>query len=292
MIVLNPSETITINRLLKDHTDTATYYVQAKIYNADTQALITTLNLTDNGNRWFSKAYKTPYDNTYMIGKRIVIITSVFTDLGYTTKSDSYGEEMEEYLIEQRWNQATMASLGGGSSFDYKEIRKIIKEELEKLNENLEPLVFPKEVDEEGLKNDLESRISKKIDGIIIPIPEKVDLGDLIEKADEMLEKLDVSHGNLNKKLESSIKYIKDELSKENEMTRGNVHEKTSTMHSGLLNEIKKNQEALMEMFNNIMDKTEESRTVNLSMVSPMSEKQTQEREKKNYLNKLMSNYK
>lgn len=149
-ITLNPAETFTINRILKDHTDSTTYYVQAIVYNADTRAVINTLNLTDNGSRWFSKAYKVPYDNVYSTGKRIVIVTSVFTDSGYTTKSQNHGDEPCEYLIAQRWNPASY--IGGNSeaknTFDEGKFKEILKTEVTALLKpllELEPLIPPEE---------------------------------------------------------------------------------------------------------------------------------------------------
>lgn len=127
MFTLNPGETFVINRILKDHTDATTYYVRAVVYDATTRAALNTLSLTDNGNRWFSVSYKVPWDNTFSRGRRILIITSVYTDSGYTTKSNNHGDESEEYLVQQRWDPA-FQGVGGGSSIDEATLKRIFSE--------------------------------------------------------------------------------------------------------------------------------------------------------------------
>jgi hypothetical protein len=59
---LEPQQEFVLARGLEDHTDSTTYYVRAVVRNAKTDALISTVNLTDNGNRRFTKAWMTPAD--------------------------------------------------------------------------------------------------------------------------------------------------------------------------------------------------------------------------------------
>lgn len=190
MLQINPAEIITVNRILKDPNDTETNYVRAVVYNADTRAVLETLNLTDNGSRWFSKTYTAPYDNPYMRGRRIIIITTVYTNSGYTTVNPNYNQESEEYLIQERWNPATNAGLGGGGvDIDYKEVRKIIKEELKNI-EFPEPkeIVFPKPIDTKALVDEISLNVEACVAGI--PVPEKVDLTPLEIKLTSIVKEI------------------------------------------------------------------------------------------------------
>lgn len=120
---LNPGESYKVNRILKDWADNTTYYVQAKVYEAAERTLLDTLNLTDNGNRWFSKDYRVPHDNVFGTGKRLIIITSVYTNAGYTTRSNNHYDEVEEILVQQRWNPSVNFG-GGDGGYDHKAIIK------------------------------------------------------------------------------------------------------------------------------------------------------------------------
>lgn len=126
---LNPRESFTIVRQIEDHTDSATYYVRAVIRNAKTDALIETINLTDRGSLRFSESWLVPADGSGQ-GFWVSILTSVYTDSGYTTKSENYGDKMETYLVQDRVNVNLGGIGGGGSDIDYKRIQKMIDEAL------------------------------------------------------------------------------------------------------------------------------------------------------------------
>lgn len=126
MLQLQPNETFPIVRVLEDHTDVSTNYVQAVIRDASTDALLATVNLTDLGNRRFSKNWKVPYDNVFANGRYILITTTVYTDSGYTTKNPNYGEVGETYLVQQRWSQGIYTSAGGPDAIDYARLEKIL----------------------------------------------------------------------------------------------------------------------------------------------------------------------
>jgi hypothetical protein len=125
MIQLQPREQFTVVRQIEDHTDSTTYYVQAVIRNARTDALIATINLDDNGDRRFSKAWLVPADVSGR-GFWISILTSVYTDSGYTTKSSNYGDKMDTYLIQDRYVFNPNYPLPTGQDIDYKRIEKIV----------------------------------------------------------------------------------------------------------------------------------------------------------------------
>lgn len=130
-MTLNPRESFTIVRQIEDHTDSSTYYVRAVIRNAKTDAIITVngnnyLNLTDQTGRRFSASWLVPADPSGQ-GFYVSILTSVYEDSGYTTKSVNYGDKMDVYLVQDRMNP-NLGGMGGGSDIDYKRIRKIVKE--------------------------------------------------------------------------------------------------------------------------------------------------------------------
>ena len=193
---LSPNESFVINRILKDHMDTDTHYVRAVVYDSVTRAVLSTLDLTDNGNRWFSKAFKVPYGDTFSIGRHILIITTVYDDSGYTSKSPNYAEESEEYLIQQRWSP-TLAGAGSGG-IDYREIAKVVKEIVD--NRKLQEIKFPEQkipepIDIESLKKDILNGVDKKIDRIIGSIPnpekpEKVDLRSLENGLEKIIKEI------------------------------------------------------------------------------------------------------
>ncbi len=137
---IQPQSVLPIARLLKDPFDTATYYVQAVIRNARLNTTIAIVNLITQGNRIYAANWQTPADSSGQ-GFFITITTSVYTDSGYTTKSDNYGEEQDIFLIYDRQHyvqslgQQISALISGvqGSEIDYAKVRKIIKEEISKI---------------------------------------------------------------------------------------------------------------------------------------------------------------
>lgn len=128
---LNPREAFTIVRQIEDHTDSTTYYVRAVVRNAKTDALLATVDLVDQGNRRFSNQYLVPVDVSGQ-GFWISILTSVYTDSGYTTKSPNYGDKMETYLVQDRFN-ANLGGVGGGPDIDYKKIKKLITDAMSEM---------------------------------------------------------------------------------------------------------------------------------------------------------------
>lgn len=169
MLVLNPAENFPIVRVLQDHTDATTNYVQAVIRDATTDSVLATVNLDDKGNRRFQKLWKVPWDNTFANGRYILITTSVYTDNLYTTKNANYAEVGDTYLVQQRWSQGTYTAAGAG--VDYKEVRKIIKEELAAIPHD-EPEPYPQPIDPTPQLKELVDGIAtvgKKVDAIEMP---------------------------------------------------------------------------------------------------------------------------
>lgn len=132
-IVLYTGQSFTVVRQIPNHLDTDTNYVQAVIRNAYTDEIIDTIQLTDRGGQRFSKNWQVPQDPLGQ-GFYISIVTSVYTDSGYTTKNQNYGDDENTYLIQDR-----LIRVGGGGDIDAYTVRRIIQEELAKLPKPKEP---------------------------------------------------------------------------------------------------------------------------------------------------------
>ena len=128
MLTLRTSGNFTVVRQIANHLDSDTNYVRAVIRNAYTDATLDTLDLTDKGSQRFSKNWRVPGDPSGE-GFYISIVTSVYSDSGYTTKNANYGDEENTYLVADREG----ALRGGGSGVDARTVRRIISEELDKL---------------------------------------------------------------------------------------------------------------------------------------------------------------
>jgi|GEM_PF-1854331 len=131
---LQPQASFTVVRQIENHLDTDTNYVQAVIRNAYTDAVIDTLQLTNKGSQRFSKNWQVPADPSGQ-GFYISIVTSVYTDSGYTTKNANYGDQESTYLVQER-----VLLGGGGGGVDGYTVRRIVAEELDKRPVSLEPV--------------------------------------------------------------------------------------------------------------------------------------------------------
>lgn len=176
-VQLKPQQSFTVVRQIANHLDAATYYVRAVIRNAYTDALIETLDLTDRGSQRFSKNWQAPADPSGQ-GFYISIVTSVYTDSGYTTKSENYGDEETTYLV-----MDFPQNFGGGYT-DYFRIREIVKEELAALPR-------PEAFDYDRIPKPQQDRTEDIIAAVNdkkIPEPEKVDLAPLEAKLDQAIQ--------------------------------------------------------------------------------------------------------
>ncbi len=151
------------------------------------------MNLLTQGSRIYAATWLVPADSSGR-GLFVSITTIVYSDSGYTVPSTVYGEEQGTYFIYDRYNYiqqmatqiSALVSGHEGEEIDYKKIRKIFEEELQKATAPLlktdqaeaEPLdLTPLSRNfEEGLK-----RIEKKIGGIKIEKPEQVDLKPILK---------------------------------------------------------------------------------------------------------------
>ncbi len=235
MLTLRTAGNFTVVRQIANHLDTDTNYVRAVIRNAYTDAIIDTLDLTDKGSQRFSKNWKVPADPSGE-GFYISIITSVYTDAGYTTKNSNYGDEENTYLVAD-----APSSMGKGAiGIDARTVRRIISEELDKRKEE-EPEEIKKEEIEtpeepprwdevlsaiDGLNTTLKSSKTEKVDfkplfdalqSILSAVNEKevtepTDLTPVLAKLDEQAQLIDRTRAETNSSLDSVGKYVMDEL--------------------------------------------------------------------------------
>jgi len=178
-MTLNPQENFTVFRIIDDHTDPSrdSYYVRAVIRNARTSALIKTLDLENlgAGTGEYAKEWQVPADPSGL-GFYIKIVTSVYTDSGYTTKSANYSDEGMVYLVQERMNAIT-----GGSDVNYKRIREIIGEEIKKIIIPEVKIPDPQQVDLSSVLLGL-NKVLTAVEGISMPKPDKVDLGPIVSQ--------------------------------------------------------------------------------------------------------------
>jgi hypothetical protein len=106
------------------------------IRDAYSDTVLETLNLINRGGQRFSSNWLVAPDPSGM-GRDISIVTSVYTDMGYTTKSENYGDEENTHLIEEN---SPLGKGGGGTGIDARTVRRIMQEEIAKIPE-------PKEVE-------------------------------------------------------------------------------------------------------------------------------------------------
>lgn len=210
-MVLEPLSQFVLARGLENHLDLTTYYVRAVIRDGKTDTLIDTVNLTDRGDSHrFTKQWQVPPDPTGE-GRDILIIYSVYTDSGYTTKAENYADEYVEHRI---WHQQTHS--GGGIDVDYKKIQKMINEAISNI-----PKPRPaKEVDLSPVSDSLQA-ILTEIRAIDIPTPEKVtftplvDRFDALEKAIKVVQNKEMPETDLDPVLDA-ISDVKTELASAN----------------------------------------------------------------------------
>lgn len=151
MLPLHPNNQFTVVRQIANHLDTDTNYVRAVIRNAYTDAIITTLDLIDRTGQRFSKNWRIPADPSGQ-GFYISIVTSVYTDSGYTTKNANYGDEENTYIIQDR----VVSRGGSGGGIDSRTLRRVVGEILD------EKLTATKE--KENSNKVAEKKATKKIE--------------------------------------------------------------------------------------------------------------------------------
>lgn len=116
-----PFEYFTIVRQIEDPLDISTaYYPQSEIRNAETDELITTLDLASKGDGRYSKRWQVPADVSGL-GFYVTIITKVYTDSGHTTESPNYGRKEQTLFVKER-----RENVGGGSGLTGRDVEAIL----------------------------------------------------------------------------------------------------------------------------------------------------------------------
>ncbi len=199
---LSPQEAFPIVYVLADPNDLATYYVRSVLRNSANGAIIQVsganfVNLTDGGSRRFTKTIQAPNDPSGQ-GLWMDITTTVYKDSGYTIKSENYFEQVDKYLVQQRWSQAF--GMGGGGALTIKDSQsgssnKFTLEELKTaLKDVLENFTFP-EPKLESVKTslgDLDENLSRVLSktGYIAGQVEKIEAPDLSTISKEIVAKI------------------------------------------------------------------------------------------------------
>lgn len=173
---VNPNANLRIVRQLSDPYDVGTNYVRAVVRNSATGSVLETLDLTDEGSQRFSGFHHTSADPSG-VGFYIDVTTTVYTDAGYTTKSENYQVETNTYHVIQQFGPGM--GLGGiGADVNYEKVRRIVQEELAKL-------VIPEPVTPPDLTPVLlgvEQRLTKSVGAIKIPEQKEVDLEPVMQE--------------------------------------------------------------------------------------------------------------
>lgn len=209
-VILQPSRAFPLVRQIANHTDSSTYYVRAIVRDAD-GTTIDTLDLEDKTGQRFQISYRVPADPSGQ-GRYISVVTSVYTDSGYTTKSQNYGDEETTYLIFDRVMPAMRGggggNLGGGGSLDSGTIRRIVSEELEKAKP--EPIEIP-EVEMPTMRFDEVLGAIQKVTKAIKAVPtEKVDLSGVLQGLTALAGKIDDKEVTPEADLQPIVEAVQD----------------------------------------------------------------------------------
>lgn len=182
-LVLQPQSEFAIVRQIANHIDTGTYYVRAEIRYAYTDVLIERISLNLKGDQRYSNNWRSPADTSGQ-GYYISIVTSVYTDAGFTTKSENYGDEENTYLVQER----VLGSLkSGGGGLDMRTTRRIVEEEIAKIKfPEQERVVFPKQKEYDNKLSELSKALSD-IKALVGSLPtENNDLRPLMIRLNEL----------------------------------------------------------------------------------------------------------
>ena len=213
-LVLQPQSEFAIVRQIANHLDTGTYYVRAVIRYAYTDELIGRVALSLKGEQRYANNFRMPADTSGQ-GYYVSIVTSVYTDSDFTTKSENYGDEENTYLVQER----VLNTLRGGGGLDSRTTRRIIAEELEKIKfPEQEKITIPKQKEYDNKFNEISKELTsiKDLVGALPtqnsdlrpvmtrlnelaqevktkPVTPETDLTPVVEKIDEMVDDNDLN---------------------------------------------------------------------------------------------------
>jgi hypothetical protein len=179
---LEPLYTIPLVYQITDPSDSTTYYVRSVMKDTTTGTVLASTNLSAQGSGRYTGSMTAPQDPTGF-GRHIDVVTSVYTDAGYTTYSENYALKVNNYVVRR---QVTFGGGNSGSDVDYDKIRKIMAEEVKKA-------VDAKDIPPTDLNPVLDSlgALQALINAIEIPEPEeKVDLTPVISEVRKIIPTL------------------------------------------------------------------------------------------------------
>lgn len=215
---LHPREQYTITRQLANPYIEDTFYVRAVIRNAKTDVVLDTLDLVDNGSQRFTKPWTVPADVSGQ-GFYVSIVTSVYTDSGYTTKSELYGDEQQTFLIQERY--VFNPNYPVGPDIDYKRIKKMIDDAVKAVVDKNQTIVvekirevkIPETIVVEKIKEidlspvmDAIKVVGKKVDDkpvTEIPEQEKIDLSPIAKQISSLEKSVKDSSEKITKKIDT-----------------------------------------------------------------------------------------
>ncbi len=186
---LSPSEKYPIVRQLDNVNDTGTYYVRCVIKNAYNGTTLDTIDLTNQGEQYFSALWSVPNDVNGN-GTYITMTTFVYTDSAYTQLSTTYATDSVVHVIQLR--PIFPSGIGGGSNIDYNRLQQIVE------GKKIDIPVY----DEAKLKRE----IIKEVKELISSMRPKDTSGNVIDEIGKKIEshssllrgKLDEVSGNVN----------------------------------------------------------------------------------------------
>lgn len=234
-MIIAPQKAFLVDFKLNNPSDTDTHYVRVVITNSVTGAVLSTLDLTDNGNKYFSKSWVTPVDVSGT-GLQITMTKTVYDDPAYTIESIVYGTNVETYIVKDVASSRTPLGGIGSSGVNYEQIEKIIRKVISEIPQP-EKVEFEKYDDTE-----LVGGMGERHEEIIETLNDfKLSMIELIDNKLNSVVKDIISSKEIN-----AVKELPDKF-KEAEVSDDNLHEFiTDTM-----NEVK-------EMVDEIEDKVED----------------------------------
>ena len=185
---LFPSQNFTIVRQLSvAPSESGTYYVRAIVRNAQSDVVVSTLNLLVKTGYRYTGTFLLPPD-PLGLGYFVSIVTSVYTDSGYTTKSEVWSDEENTYLVAELKNNR--GAFGGATS---DEIRRIIRSELSAIEkpESFDYSKIPKPKEYPMRWDEIMSRLGELSNELKPKAPEKINLSPITSKIDDVLSAIE-----------------------------------------------------------------------------------------------------
>lgn len=125
---ITPGEYFDVFYFFRDPSDASTHYVQAKLYDLRTGALLSTFALeqASDNSRLFIKKTQAPNDAPGY-GRNIVAIATVYADSDYAAQDLNYAEQEQYFLIKT----ASPMVIGGGGGPDTRDLLDALEKMLD-----------------------------------------------------------------------------------------------------------------------------------------------------------------